>query len=114
MYVDFLRCTPGTYMLPTASMIIVFAPISGRKTGRFGARPSMFTGDMGGAASGFMLTNLASDTTIPFLLCAYALFVFGFALVSPLIANTAISGMPPSQAGVTSAIATTSCTRPGR
>jgi hypothetical protein len=35
-------------------------------------------------------------------------FGFGFALVSPPIANTAVSGMPPAQAGVAAAVATTS------
>jgi hypothetical protein len=39
---------------------------------------------------------------------AYALFGVGFALVSPPIAHTAVSGMPPAQAGVAAAIATTS------
>jgi EmrB/QacA subfamily drug resistance transporter len=98
----------GLYMLPTATMMIVFAPISGRLTGRFGARPSMLTGGMAVLASGLMLTGLAPDTSVPFLLGAYAIFGFGFALVSPPIANTAVSGMPPAQAGVAAAVATTS------
>jgi hypothetical protein len=38
----------------------------------------------------------------------HAVFGFGFALVSPPIANTAVSGMPPAQAGVAAAVATTS------
>jgi MFS family permease len=59
-------------------------------------------------ASGLMLTGLAPGTSVPYLLSAYALFGFGFALVSPPIANTAVSGMPPAQAGVASAVATTS------
>jgi MFS family permease len=59
-------------------------------------------------ASGLLLTGLAPDTSVPFLLGAYAAFGFGFALVSPAIANTAVSGMPPAQAGVAAAVATTS------
>jgi EmrB/QacA subfamily drug resistance transporter len=98
----------GLYMLPTATMMIVFAPVSGRMVGRFGARPSMVTGGLAVLASGVMLTGLAPDTSLPFLLGAYALFGFGFALVSPPIANTAVSGMPPAQAGVAAAVATTS------
>lgn len=39
---------------------------------------------------------------------AYVIFGFGSALVSPPIANTAVSGMPSSEAGVASAVATTS------
>jgi EmrB/QacA subfamily drug resistance transporter len=98
----------GPYMLPTAAMMIVFAPISGRLTARFGARPSMVTGGLAVMASGLMLTALAPGTPVPFLLGAYAVFGFGFALVSPPIAHTAVSGMPPAQAGVASAVATTS------
>jgi MFS family permease len=98
----------GLYMLPTAAAMIVFAPVSGRITGRFGARPSMVVGGLSVAAAGLVLTALAAGTSTPHLLGAYALFGTGFALVSPTIANTAVSGMPPAQAGVASAIATTS------
>ena len=59
-------------------------------------------------ASGLMLTGLAAGTPVPFVLGAYAVFGFGFALVSPPIANTAVSGMPPAQAGVAAPVATTS------
>ena len=98
----------GLYMLPTATMMIVFAPLSGRLVGRFGARPSMLAGGFAVLASGLMLTALAPGTSVAFLLSAYAVFGFGFALVSPAIANTAVSGMPPAQAGVAAAVATTS------
>src|SRR5439155_9733663 len=98
----------GLYMLPTATMMIVFAPLSGHLVGRFGARPSMVAGGLAVLAGGLMLTGLGPGTSVPFLLGAYALFGFGFALVSPPIANTAVSGMPPAQAGVAAAVATTS------
>jgi EmrB/QacA subfamily drug resistance transporter len=98
----------GLYMLPTAMMMIVFAPVSGRLVGRLGARPSMLAGGLAVLAGGLMLTGLAPGTSVPFLLSAYAVFGFGFALVSPPIANTAVSGMPPAQAGVAAAVATTS------
>jgi EmrB/QacA subfamily drug resistance transporter len=98
----------GLYMLPMAMMMTVFAPVSGRLVGRFGARPSMVAGGLAVLASGLMLTRLAPGTSVPFLLSAYAVFGFGFGLVSPPIANTAVSGMPPAQAGVAAAVATTS------
>jgi MFS family permease len=68
----------------------------------------MLTGGLAVLGSGLMLTRLDPDTSAPFLLIAYAVFGLGFALVSPPIANTAVSGMPPAQAGVASAVATTS------
>jgi MFS family permease len=89
-------------------MLIVFAPLSGRLVGRAGARPSMVVGGLAVAGAGLLLTRLAPDTPVPFLLAAYALFGFGFGLVSPPIAHTAVSGMPPAQAGVAAAVATTS------
>jgi EmrB/QacA subfamily drug resistance transporter len=98
----------GLYMLPMATLMTVVAPISGRLVGRFGARPSMVAGGLGVLASGLMLTGLAPDTPVALLLGAYVVFGVGFALVSPPIANTAVSGMPPAQAGVAAAVATTS------
>jgi MFS family permease len=55
-----------------------------------------------------MLTRLAPDTATGYLLAAYFLFGVGSGLVNPPITNTAVSGMPASQAGVASAIASTS------
>jgi MFS family permease len=42
------------------------------------------------------------------LVVAYLVFGIGFGLVNPPITNTAVSGMPPSQAGVAAAVASTS------
>jgi EmrB/QacA subfamily drug resistance transporter len=98
----------GLYLLPTAAMVTLVAPVSGRLVGRFGARPSMLSGGLVVLVSGVMLTALTPSTSAEFLLCAYAVFGLGFALVSPPIANTAVSGMPPAQAGVAAAVATTS------
>jgi EmrB/QacA subfamily drug resistance transporter len=98
----------GLYMLPMAATMVVFAPLSGRLVGRYGARPSMVAGGVAVLASGLMLTGLAPDTSVPFLLSAYVVFGFGLALVNPPITNTAVSGMPPAQAGVAAAVASTS------
>ena len=98
----------GPYLLPTAAVMIVVAPLSGRLTARYGARPSMLVGGAAVLASGLMLTNLTPGTSVLFLLAAYAIFGLGVALVNPPITNTAVSGMPPAQAGVASAVATTS------
>ena len=45
---------------------------------------------------------------MPLLFASYTLYGIGFGLVNPPITNTAVSGMPPSQAGVAAAIASTS------
>jgi EmrB/QacA subfamily drug resistance transporter len=98
----------GLCMLPAAATMIIFSPVSGHLTGRFGARPPMVAGGLVVTGSGLLLTRLAPGTSLPYLLGAYAVLGAGFALVSPPIANTAVAGMPPAQAGVASAVATTS------
>jgi EmrB/QacA subfamily drug resistance transporter len=98
----------GLYLLPMAAMMIVLAPISGRMVARFGARPSMVTGGLAVLATGLLLTGLAPNTSVALLLGAYVLFGVGSGLVNPPITNTAVSGMPPAQAGVAGAVASTS------
>jgi MFS family permease len=59
-------------------------------------------------ASSLMLTSLTATTDSGYLLTAYFLFGLGSGLVNPPITNTAVSGMPASQAGVAAAVASTS------
>jgi EmrB/QacA subfamily drug resistance transporter len=98
----------GLYMLPMAGMTLVFGPLSGRLVGRRGARPSLLVSGIALTASGLMLTQLTATTSYAYLLAAYVIFGLGFGLVNPPITNTAVSGMPPSQAGVAAAVASTS------
>jgi len=98
----------GLYMLPMAAMALVFGPLSGRLVGRRGARPSLVTAGCAMTVASVMLTRLTATTPIAYLLLAYFIFGFGFGLVNPPITNTAVSGMPATQAGVASAVASTS------
>jgi MFS family permease len=66
---------------------------------------------IGGVAiliSGLMLTGLSATTSPAWLIVSYIVFGIGFGSVNPPITNTAVSGMPPAQAGVASAVASTS------
>ncbi|MEO7078549.1 MAG: MFS transporter [Rhodococcus sp. (in: high G+C Gram-positive bacteria)] len=98
----------GLYTLPMALMTLVFAPISGRITGSRGPRISLVVAGIGFIVSATMLTRLTADTSFGWLAVAYIIFGIGFGVVNAPITNTAISGMPRSQAGVASAIASTS------
>jgi EmrB/QacA subfamily drug resistance transporter len=98
----------GLYMLPMAGMLLVFAPLSGTLVGRVGSRPSLLFAAGALVISAVMLTRLSPTTPIGYLLGAYFLAGIGSGLVNPPITNTAVSGMPPSQAGVASAVASTS------
>jgi MFS family permease len=97
----------GLYLLPMAGMVLVCAPISGALVSRRGARPSLVMAGGALTIASVMLTRLAPDTSTAYLLVAYFVFGIGSGLVNPPITNTAVSGMPASQAGVASAIAST-------
>jgi EmrB/QacA subfamily drug resistance transporter len=98
----------GLYTLPMAGMTLIFGPLSGRLVARRGARPSLVVAGLALIAATVMLTRLSPTTSTGYLLISYFLFGFGFGLVNPPITNTAVSGMPPSQAGVAAAVASTS------
>jgi EmrB/QacA subfamily drug resistance transporter len=100
--------TAGLYTLPIAVMTFVFAPLSGRLTGRHGPRLSLLAGGLGIAVGGALLTGLTRGTSMDLLLIAYVIFGIGFGMVNPPITNTAVAGMPAAQAGVAAAVASTS------
>jgi EmrB/QacA subfamily drug resistance transporter len=98
----------GLYLLPMAAMILVFAPISGRIVGHRGARLPMVAAAFALLAGALMLTGISASTPYGYLLTAYFLFGIGNGLINPPITNTAVTGMPAAQAGVASAVASTS------
>jgi EmrB/QacA subfamily drug resistance transporter len=98
----------GLVVLPMAVMTLIGAPLTGRLIGRVGTRPSLVLGGAALAVSALMLTGLSDTTPIGWIVLAFVVFGIGFASVNPPITNTAVSGMPPSQAGVAAAIASTS------
>jgi Na+/melibiose symporter-like transporter len=55
-----------------------------------------------------MLTGIGPATSFAWFIAAYVVFGLGFGFVNAPITNAAVSGMPRAQAGVASAIASTS------
>ena len=98
----------GLYTVPMALVTLVIAPLSGRLVGNRGARVPLVGGSLALIASALILTQLTVRTPFSVLIGAYMLFGLGFGLINPPITNTAVSGMPPSQAGVAAAVASTS------
>jgi MFS family permease len=98
----------GLCTLPIAAMTLIFAPLSGRLVGSRGPRISLLVGGVGMTAGAALLTGLGAHTSIPSLVPAYLIFGIGFGTVNPPITNTAVLGMPPAQAGVAAAVASTS------
>jgi EmrB/QacA subfamily drug resistance transporter len=98
----------GLMLLPTAAMMILTAPISGRIVGASGTRVPLVAAGVALTAAPLMLTGITTHTSVVYLLCAYGLLGAGLGMVNPPISNTAISGMPAAQAGTAAAIASTS------
>ena len=98
----------GLFTMPLAIMMIVCAPWSGRLVGNYGTRPSLLAAGAGFIASTLLLTTLSQQTAVTWLLVASALFGVGLGMVNPAISDSAVAGMPLSQAGVAAAIASTS------
>lgn len=60
------------------------------------------------AASGLLFAAFRAETSTALMFTGYVLFGLGFGMVNAPVTNTAVSGMPRSQAGVAAAIASTS------
>ncbi|WP_026910514.1 MFS transporter [Patulibacter minatonensis] len=99
----------GLCLLPTAVMVAVGGPLSGRIVGgRRGARPPLVVGGLGIGLGALMLTGVTPTTSMAWLLLAFAVFGVGFGVVNPPITNAAVAGLPAAQAGVAAAVASTS------
>jgi len=98
----------GLATVPMAVMTMIASPLSGRIVGRRGPRLPLVVSGLSSATACAMLIGIDPATPYARLLVAYVLFGLGFGLVNAPITNAAVSGMPRAQAGVASAIATTS------
>jgi predicted MFS family arabinose efflux permease len=98
----------GLATVPLALMTALMSPVSGRLVAVRGPRLPLVLAGACTVTACLMLTGLREDTSLPWLLVAYAIFGVGFGFLNTPITNTAVSGMPRAQAGVASAVATTS------
>ena len=98
----------GLCTLPFAVIITIVAPVSGSMVGHYGPRPSIAVAGPAFLLSTLLLVPLSPETPLLQLLLAYALFGLGLGMINLAITNNAVSGMPLAQAGVASAIASTS------
>jgi EmrB/QacA subfamily drug resistance transporter len=98
----------GVCTLPLAIGTLVFAPLSGRLVGTRGPRIPLLIAGAFMAVAAAMLVSLRADSPLWFALLSYSVYAVGFGMVNAPITNSAVSGMPNSQAGVAAAIASTS------
>ncbi|MBW5481760.1 MFS transporter [Streptomyces bambusae] len=98
----------GLWMLPLALTTCLIAPLSGRLVGSRGPRLPLVVAGLGMGTSSLLFAAFAAEEQNWLMFTAYVLFGVGFGMVNSPITNTAVSGMPRSQAGVAAAIAATS------
>ncbi|WP_019630980.1 MFS transporter [Actinomadura atramentaria] len=98
----------GLYLLPMAALTAVTAPLSGRLVGSRGPRLPLQIAGVSMLAAGILFAAFDAASTTGLLILANVLFGIGFGMLNSPITNTAVSGMPTSQAGVAAAVASTS------
>jgi MFS family permease len=98
----------GLMTLPMATMNCALAPVSGRLVASVGPRRPLIGAAAFILAAALVMTTFTASTSLVVVVIAYLLLGTGFGLVNAPITNTAVSGMPRTQAGVAAAVASTS------
>jgi MFS-type transporter involved in bile tolerance (Atg22 family) len=86
-------------------VLALVSPLAGRLVGWRGPRVPVVAAGVAFAASGAVLARVTPGYPFFYLVVAYVLLGVAFGLVNPAITNSAVAGMPRSQAGVASATA---------
>ncbi|MBH5144680.1 MFS transporter [Rhodococcus erythropolis] len=94
----------GAMTLPMAVAATICAPLSGILVGRFGARLPLLIAGSFTALGGLCLVSLDNSTGTAPLLVAYLFLGIGFGFSNAPITNTAVNGLPRSQAGLAGGI----------
>jgi MFS family permease len=107
---DVQRLTPlaaGLHLLPAAVTIAVCPPLAAWLAGRVGPWLPLTLGGLALTASMDAMSRLTGSTGNSYLTATFALFGFGFAMTDGQVSGAAVAALPPSQAGLAAAIATT-------
>ena len=102
------RWRPGCACSPVGVLVVVLSPATGRLVGSRGPRLPLVVAGAALAVGGGASLWIGPATPLPAVIASYLLFGIFLGTVNPPITNTAVSGMPASQAGVAAAIASTS------
>jgi predicted MFS family arabinose efflux permease len=97
--------TAGLCLLPVGVLVLVLSPVAGRVVGVRGPRIPLAAAGSALALGGVASLLLGPRTPLPGVLMICAAYGFFLGAVNPPITNSAVSGMPPSMAGVASSLA---------
>jgi EmrB/QacA subfamily drug resistance transporter len=95
----------GLCLLPVGVSVIVLGPITGRLVATHGPRLPLTVAGCALTLSGLVAVWLGPATPLPVVLAGYLLFGLFVGMVNPPIANTAVTGMPRSMAGLATSLA---------
>jgi EmrB/QacA subfamily drug resistance transporter len=98
----------GLCLVPMAVIMAGSAPLAGRMVAKRGTRAPLLIAGTATVAGGVMLAFITAASPLWYVLASSAVFGVGMGWVNAPITNNAVAGMPRSQAGVASAIASTS------
>jgi len=98
----------GLLTLPMALASLIFSPLSGRIVGTRGPRLPLLAASACLIAAALIMATFTPTTSLYVVALAYVMMGVGFGFVNAPITNTAVSGMPRTQAGVAAAVASTS------
>jgi EmrB/QacA subfamily drug resistance transporter len=99
--------TAGLFLVPMAAVMAVSAPLAGRMVARRGSRVPLMISGAAMAVGGVLLTFLTSASSPAYVLASCLVLGVAFGWLNAPTTNNAVSGMPRSQAGVATAIAST-------
>jgi len=99
--------TAGLFLLPMAVVMAISAPLAGRMIARRGARVPLLIAGAGITLGGLLLVFLTATSPVWYVLACCVVFGVGQGWINAPITNSLVNGMPRSQAGVASSIAST-------
>ena len=99
--------TAGLFLLPMAVVMGCSAPLAGRVIARRGTRIPLLISGAGIAAGGVLLTFLTGSSPVWYVAACCLVFGIGQGWLNAPVTNSAVAGMPRSQAGVAASIAST-------
>ena len=98
----------GLFLLPMAGAMLIAGPVSGYIVSRRGPRMPLIVGGIAVSLAATLFAISARKIADSELFTGYVLIGLGLGLLNAAITNTALSGMPRSEAGVAAATTSTS------
>src|SRR3954464_12526080 len=94
----------GLAMVPLFAPVAALAPVSGRLTGRFGARGPMVAGLLVAAGGLALLTTVGADTPYAEMVPAFVLWGAGLGLLTSAVVAAAVGAVESERAGLASGV----------